>query len=148
MSAHRSTSTAQISAAAGSSRVGGALIVAAGVRPAAAPDRPGCDARRQAPESWIEIHADNTVLIRTGKSDFGQSSIYTAYRQIVAEELSMPLSAMTTVISGDTDRTPDGGGTFGLLRYAGDQPAQGRGLYPRSRAESGGGTAGVANAAI
>jgi CO/xanthine dehydrogenase Mo-binding subunit len=24
---------------------------------------------------------------------------------------------MTTVISGDTDRTPDGGGTFGLLRY-------------------------------
>lgn len=66
--------------------------------------------------SWIEISADNTVTIRTGKCDFGQSSIYTAYRQIVAEELGMPISAMTTVISGDTDRTPDGGGTFGLLR--------------------------------
>ncbi|MFM2370873.1 MAG: hypothetical protein RIS85_595, partial [Pseudomonadota bacterium] len=69
------------------------------------------------PASWIEIRADGTVLIRTGKCDFGQSSIYTAYRQIVAEELCVPISAMTTVISGDTDRTPDGGGTFGLLRY-------------------------------
>ena len=36
------------------------------------------------PESWIEIHPDNTILIRTGKSDFGQSTTFTAYRQIVA----------------------------------------------------------------
>src|ERR1035438_9676103 len=42
------------------------------------------------PSSWIEIHPDNTVLIRTGKSDFGQGSTFTAYRQIVAEELSVP----------------------------------------------------------
>ena len=67
------------------------------------------------PESWIEIHDDNTILIRTGKSDFGQSTIFTAYRQIVAEELSAPFEAITTVVSGDTDRTPDGGGTFDLL---------------------------------
>jgi len=67
------------------------------------------------PSSWIEIHADNTVLIRTGKCDFGQSSIYTAYRQIVADELDVPFEAVTTVVSGDTDRTPDGGGTFDLL---------------------------------
>ena len=95
---------------------GGALIVATAFRPslAWAANRTSLDAT--APASWIEIHADNTVLIRTGKCDFGQSSIYTAYRQIVAEELGMPLTAMTTVISGDTDRTPDGGGTFGLLR--------------------------------
>jgi CO/xanthine dehydrogenase Mo-binding subunit len=66
--------------------------------------------------SWIEIRADNTVQFRTGKCDFGQSSIYVAYPQIVAEELGMPLEAITSVISGDTDRTPDGGGTFGLLR--------------------------------
>lgn len=66
---------------------------------------------------WIEIRSDNTVLLRTGKCDFGQSTIYTAYRQIVAEELCVPLEAMTEVVSGDTDRTPDGGGTFGLLRY-------------------------------
>lgn len=68
-------------------------------------------------QGWIEIRADNTVLLRTGKCDFGQSTIYTAYRQIVAEELCVPLEAMTEVVSGDTDRTPDGGGTFGLLRY-------------------------------
>ena len=72
------------------------------------------DARK--PTSWLEIHADNTVVIRTGKCDFGQSSIFTAYRQIVAEELSMPVENVTTVIWGDTDVTPDGGGTFGLLR--------------------------------
>ena len=66
--------------------------------------------------SWIEIRADNTVQFRTGKCDFGQSAIYVAYPQIVAEELGVPLDAITSVISGDTDRTPDGGGTFGLLR--------------------------------
>src|SRR5215469_9540156 len=65
--------------------------------------------------SWIEIHPDNTVLIRTGKSDFGQGSTFTAYRQIVAEELSVPFEAITTVIAGDTDRTPDGSGAFDFL---------------------------------
>jgi nicotinate dehydrogenase subunit B len=67
------------------------------------------------PQSWIEIHADNTVLIRVGKPDFGTGSVFTAYRQIVAEELSVPFEAITTVISGDTDRTPDGSGAFDFL---------------------------------
>ena len=67
--------------------------------------------------SWIEIHPDNTVLIRTGKNDFGQGSTFTAYRQIVAEELSVPFEAITTVVSGDTDRTPDGSGAFDFLGH-------------------------------
>jgi len=67
------------------------------------------------PESWIEIHADNTILIRVGKPDFGTSSVFTAYRQIAAEELCVPFEAITTVISGDTDRTPDGSGAFDFL---------------------------------
>src|SRR5215467_9284173 len=67
--------------------------------------------------SWIEIHPDNTVLIRTGKSDFGQSTTYTAYRQIVADELSVPFEAITTVVAGDTDRTPDGSGAFDFLGH-------------------------------
>jgi CO/xanthine dehydrogenase Mo-binding subunit len=67
------------------------------------------------PTSWIEIHPDNTVLIRTGKNDFGQGTVFTAYRQIVAEELSMPFEAITTVVSGDTDSTPDGSGAFDFL---------------------------------
>jgi nicotinate dehydrogenase subunit B len=69
------------------------------------------------PSSWIEIHPDNTILIRTGKSDFGQGSTFTAYRQIVAEELSVPFEAITTVVSGDTDRTPDGSGAFDFLGH-------------------------------
>ena len=67
------------------------------------------------PESWIEIHPDNTILIRTGKSDFGQSTTFTAYRQIVAEELNTRFEAITTVVMGDTDRTPDGSGAFDFL---------------------------------
>ena len=67
------------------------------------------------PGSWIEIHPDNTILIRTGKSDFGQSTTFTAYRQIVAEELNAKFEAITTVVMGDTDRTPDGSGAFDFL---------------------------------
>src|SRR5579859_7637175 len=65
--------------------------------------------------SWIEIHPDNTVLIRTGKSDFGQGTTFTAYRQIVADELSVPFGSITTVVAGHTDQTPDGSGAFDFL---------------------------------
>jgi len=99
--------------------VGGALVVSLAVTPSrtqAAAAGGSCDPARAS--SWIEIRNDDTITIRTGKCDFGQSSIYTAYRQIVAEELSVPVDAITTIVSGDTDTTPDGGGTFGLLRGA------------------------------
>ncbi len=65
--------------------------------------------------SWIEIRPDNTVSFRTGKSDFGQGTVYTAYRQIVAEELDISFESITTVFTADTDTTPEGGGTFDLL---------------------------------
>jgi CO/xanthine dehydrogenase Mo-binding subunit len=98
-------------------KTGGVLLAGFGLARAEGQEPDGhVDALNPAlPESWIEIHEDNTILIRTGKSDFGQSTIFTAYRQIVAEELSAPFEAITTVVSGDTDRTPDGGGTFDLL---------------------------------
>jgi CO/xanthine dehydrogenase Mo-binding subunit len=69
--------------------------------------------------SWFEIHADNTILMRTGKVDFGQSTAHTAYKQIVAEELNVPYEAITAVVMGDTDRTPDGGFSAGFLEYGG-----------------------------
>jgi CO/xanthine dehydrogenase Mo-binding subunit len=69
--------------------------------------------------SWFEIHADNTILMRTGKVDFGQSTAHTAYKQLVAEELNVPFEAITTVVMGDTDRTPDGGFSAGYLEYGG-----------------------------
>ena len=67
------------------------------------------------PSSWFEIHADNTILLRTGKVDFGQSTAHTAYKQIAAEELNVTFEAITTVVMGDTDRTPDGGVSAGFL---------------------------------
>src|SRR5581483_5246261 len=105
-------------------QTGGSLLVGFSLLKADTPQktvaRPGNEINPALPNSWIEIHADNTILIRTGKSDFGQSTIFTAYRQIVAEELGVPVEAITTIVSGDTDRTPDGGGTFDLL--AGGMP--------------------------
>lgn len=65
--------------------------------------------------SWIEIHEDSTVVIRTGKPDFGQGTPFTAYRQIVAEELHTSFHAITTVFCGDTENTPDGSGAFDYL---------------------------------
>jgi len=67
------------------------------------------------PGSWIEIHADNTILLRTGKVELGQGSASTAYAQITAEELNVPYSAITQVLMGDTDRTPDGGFSAGYM---------------------------------
>jgi nicotinate dehydrogenase subunit B len=100
-------------------KTGGALLVgfrlvgADGMQNAGAAS--GNTVNAAIPESWIEIHADTTILIRVGKPDFGTSSVFTAYRQIAAEELSVPFEAITTVISGDTDRTPDGSGAFDFL---------------------------------
>ncbi len=99
-------------------KAGGVLLAGFGMTVQKAGAAPSVDALNPArPESWIEIHEDNTVLIRTGKSDFGQGTVFTAYRQIVAEELGVPFEAITSVVSGDTDRTPDGGGTFDLLMH-------------------------------
>ncbi len=101
--------------AGGSLLVGFRLASAAGVRtPQEAVN--GNTLNPGLPQSWIEIRADNTILIRVGKPDFGQSTVFTAYRQIVAEELNVPFEAITNVISGDTDRTPDGSGAFDFLQ--------------------------------
>ena len=73
--------------------VGGALVVYASLAPRdafaqAAASTTLLDPTRSV--SWIEIRSDNTVQFRTGKCDFGQSSIYIAYPQIIAEELGVP----------------------------------------------------------
>ena len=69
--------------------------------------------------SWFEIHADNTMVLHTGKCDFGQSTVTTAYKQIVAEELNFPVESITSIMMGDTDRTPDGGVSAGFLHIGG-----------------------------
>src|SRR3984893_7434276 len=102
-------------------KAGGALLVGVSIMGADALRNPlkaavpGNTLDPTLPASWIEIHPDNTILIRTGKSDFGQSTTFTAYRQIVAEELSTTFEAVTTVVMGGTDRSPDGSGAFDFL---------------------------------
>ncbi|MEG9430926.1 xanthine dehydrogenase family protein molybdopterin-binding subunit [Terriglobus sp. ADX1] len=101
-------------------KAGGALLVGfgllrGGVAKASVLRADGNAFDASLPQSWIEIRPDNTVLYRTGKSDFGQGTIYTAYKQIIADELDVTFEAITTVVTADTDTTPEGGGTFGLL---------------------------------
>ncbi len=106
-------------------KTGGALVVGVGFAGrelwtsagAASAGRNSLDPSQS--RSWFEIHADNTILMRTGKVDFGQTTAHTAYKQIVAEELYVPYEAITSVVMGDTDRTPDGGFSAGFLEYGG-----------------------------
>ena len=60
------------------------------------------------------------MTLRTGKVEMGQGSASTAFAQITAEELNVPYSAITNVIMGDTDRTPDGGLSAGFIVPAGE----------------------------
>jgi CO/xanthine dehydrogenase Mo-binding subunit len=62
-------------------------------------------------DSWIAVASDGTVTAYTGKCDFGQG-LYTAQMQLVAEELSVPLSRVR-LIQCDTSMTPDQGTTSG-----------------------------------
>jgi CO/xanthine dehydrogenase Mo-binding subunit len=75
------------------------------------------------PTSWFEIHADNTILMRTGKVEFGQGSASVALPQIAAEELNVRFDQITKVVTGDTDRTPDGGPSAGYLLQTGTRKA-------------------------
>ncbi len=102
---------------------GGALVVgfsmtdafaqappAPGAAPAA-PPLPG--ALRGAPmiDSWIRIDAAGKVTVFTGKVEIGQG-IKTALVQVAAEQLSVPVGAIT-LVTADTARTPGEGYTAG-----------------------------------
>jgi nicotinate dehydrogenase subunit B len=65
--------------------------------------------------SWIEIHADNTITMRTGVGEMGQGSASGALAQVLAEELNVSYDQITRVVMGDTDGTPDGGISAGFL---------------------------------
>src|SRR5262245_27060218 len=63
--------------------------------------------------SWLEIHADGTILARTGKTETGTSAS-AFYAQVIAEELDVDPASITMVM-GHTDETPDGGFSAGFL---------------------------------
>jgi carbon-monoxide dehydrogenase large subunit len=59
----------------------------------------------------VVINDDGTATVYTGTSPHGQGHV-TAWSMLAAEELGMPIEHIT-VIHGDTDLVPVGGGTMG-----------------------------------
>jgi xanthine dehydrogenase molybdenum-binding subunit len=65
-----------------------------------APDRAGVE---------VELFRDGSVEVRTSSAELGQGLV-TVLQMIVAEELALPTSKVSVLLS-DTDLTPDGGPT-------------------------------------
>ncbi len=61
--------------------------------------------------AFLSVNADGTVTLFSGKVDLGQG-LRIALRQIVAEELGIPI-AKINMVEGDTALTPDQGRTSG-----------------------------------
>ena len=71
-------------------------------------------------EQRIRIEHDGTVTALSGKIEFGQG-LRTAFAQIVADELDVPLERVRVVL-GDTDLVPFDFGTFGSHSVAQEAP--------------------------
>ena len=105
-------------------KAGGALFVSLGIPvgyPAGAtegktslPEQTQLDPNELA--SWLEIRSDNTILMRTGRSEIG-TGMSAFYAQVVAEELNVRPETITLIMA-DTDKTPDGGYSAGFLSGA------------------------------
>jgi CO/xanthine dehydrogenase Mo-binding subunit len=96
-------------------KIGGALFVSALLPPGfsamSAENGTSLDPTQLA--SWLEIRSDNTVVMRTGRTETGTgASGY--YAQAIAEELNVRPESIS-LIMGDTDKTPDGGYSAGFL---------------------------------
>ena len=63
--------------------------------------------------SWLEIRSDNTIVMRTGRTETG-TGMSGYYAQAIAEELSVGPESVSLIL-GDTDKTPDGGYSAGFL---------------------------------
>src|SRR5262249_14816151 len=61
--------------------------------------------------AWLHISEEGQVTAFTGKVEIGQN-IRTSLSQVVAEELRLPIDAISLVMA-DTGRTPFDFGTFG-----------------------------------
>jgi nicotinate dehydrogenase subunit B len=96
-------------------KMGGALFVSlalpAGFPIRAAESQTSLDPALLA--SWLEIRSDNTILVRTGRTETG-TGMSAYYAQAIAEELSIRPETIS-LLMGDTDKTPDGGYSAGFL---------------------------------
>ena len=71
-------------------------------------------------EQRIRVERDGSVTALSGKIEFGQG-IRTAFAQIVADELDIPIERVNVVL-GDTDQVPFDFGTFGSHSVAQETP--------------------------
>jgi CO/xanthine dehydrogenase Mo-binding subunit len=103
-------------------QAGGALVVAftldgrafaQGAPPPAGPDLKAVD-------TWLAIHADNTVSLSIGFVEFGQGTT-TALPQVAAEELDIGLDQIR-LVEHETDVTPNQGGTYSSASIARGSP--------------------------
>jgi nicotinate dehydrogenase subunit B len=105
-------------------KIGGALFVSFALPPGmisakTTEDQPSLLANHLDPThlaSWLEIHSDNSILMRTGRAETG-TGMSGYYAQMVAEELRVRPESIS-LIMGDTDKTPDGGFSAGFLSGA------------------------------
>ena len=92
----------------------GALIVTFSLAPRLAGAQVAAPQKSVSPgrvDGFLAIDRDGKVTVYSGKVDLG-TGVRTALTQIVAEEIDVPMSAVT-LIEGDTALTPDQGPTFG-----------------------------------
>jgi CO/xanthine dehydrogenase Mo-binding subunit len=105
-------------------QAGGSLVVAFTLEPAArglaqAPPPPAGPDLKQV-DTWLAIHADNTVTLAIGYVEFGQGTT-TALPQVCAEELDVGLDQIK-LVQHETEVTPNQGGTFSSASIARGSP--------------------------
>src|SRR5580692_1501049 len=94
-------------------KAGGALFISLAMLPRSSyPSPPEAQPTPTPIASCIEIRSDNTILVRTGRTEIG-TGMSAFYAQVVAEELYVRPEAVT-LLTGDTDKTPDGGSSAGF----------------------------------
>ncbi|MDC0711340.1 molybdopterin-dependent oxidoreductase [Stigmatella sp. ncwal1] len=98
----------------------GSLVLAfslAGPRALSAPPRPkplpGSLQRNPQLDAWLHLGTDGSLTLKTGKVELGQG-VLTALGQICADELDVEMSRLT-IVSGDTQRSPNEGATAGSM---------------------------------
>jgi nicotinate dehydrogenase subunit B len=102
-------------------KIGGALMVSLALHSTtSAQEGNPANATAAAPPTplaaWLEIHHDNSIQVRTGRTEIG-TGMSAYYAQVIAEELNISPNSIT-LIMGDTDKTPDGGYSAGFLSGA------------------------------
>src|SRR5881409_2351452 len=96
-------------------KTSGALVVTFSLAPESVFSQRLDGASSNQVDGWLSINADGSVTAFTGKCELGHG-LYIAQTQLVAEELSVPLSRVK-LVQCDTEITPDQGTTSGAQSH-------------------------------